>query len=109
MTFSVGTMPGNSLAKDLLDLIYRQRVQDNEFFLRLATRTSFLTITGATGSHVAIREVDRLLAKWFLAGSRKTATVRIAAYLLMIYGGPGWCGLEPPTSPLSGAFKVLYA
>jgi hypothetical protein len=45
---------------------------------------------GATGSHVAIREVDKLLTKWFLADPRKTATVRIAAYLLVIYGGPGW-------------------
>jgi len=33
--------------------------------------------------------------------------VRIAAYLLVLMVGLG--GLEPPTSPLSGAFMVLYA
>jgi hypothetical protein len=34
--------------------------------------------------------------------------VRIAAYLLVIVM-VGLGGLEPPTSPLSGAFMVLYA
>ena len=43
----------------------------------------------ATGSHSAIREVGKFLTKRFLGRAKKTATVRIAAYLLVIYGGPG--------------------
>jgi len=38
--------------------------------------------------------------------SRYEEKVRMAAYLLVLMVGLG--GLEPPTSPLSGAFMVLY-
>jgi len=40
--------------------------------------------------------------------SPEMVKVRIAAYLLVIVM-VGLGGLEPPTSPLSGAFMVLYA
>jgi hypothetical protein len=39
---------------------------------------------------ITIRQAHELLTKWFLGRPEKTATVRIAAYLLVIYGGPGW-------------------
>src|ERR1700674_346036 len=41
----------------------------------------------------------------FMEETPLTGKARIAAYLLMV----GLGGLEPPTSSLSGAFKVLYA
>jgi Cyclic nucleotide-binding domain len=44
LTISTLRMPGNSLAKDLPGLIYQQRAQGNDFWLRAATSTSFLTI-----------------------------------------------------------------
>ena len=39
--------PWTPLAKDLPGLIYHQRAQSNEFWLRAATRTVFLTIRHA--------------------------------------------------------------
>jgi hypothetical protein len=36
-------MPGTPMAKDLPGLIYHQRAQSNEFWLRAATRASFFT------------------------------------------------------------------
>jgi hypothetical protein len=44
----------------------------------------------------------------FLREIPEKGKVRIAAYLLVILM-VGLGGLEPPTSPLSGAFMVLYA
>jgi len=44
----------------------------------------------------------------FTEACREKRKVRTAAYLLMIVM-VGLGGLEPPTSPLSGAFMVLYA
>src|SRR5258708_23521220 len=44
----------------------------------------------------------------FLGDIPRKGKVRIAAYILVIWMlGPG--GLEPPPSPLSSAFMVLYA
>jgi hypothetical protein len=38
----------------LLLLIYHQRAQSNDFWLRAATRTSFLTVRGCSAPHAAV-------------------------------------------------------
>jgi len=56
-----------------------------------------------------VREIWQIFGKMgFDDNSRYEGKGRMAAYLLVILM-VGLGGLEPPTSPLSGAFMVLYA
>jgi hypothetical protein len=59
----------------------------------------------------SVKRLELLENFWQIVFSKQAPgrrKVRIAAYLLVIMM-VGLGGLEPPTSPLSGAFMVLYA
>ena len=72
-----------------------------------------MRVAHRNGPDYGIDGVLELLANFWQNGFLMTSPleggkVRIAAYLLVIWM-VGLGGLEPPTSPLSGAFMVLYA
>jgi len=59
----------------------------------------------------SVKRLELLANFWQIVFSKQApgrGKVRIATYLLVILM-VGLGGLEPPTSPLSGAFMVLYA